>query len=170
MAYSCSFFLLIVSCWWSLTILIFYCFKLHEEFEINLSWVDFNCQMFLICPLLLLYRCILFSRFCCKCITNCRHSMKKASRSASAASKVQGTCKMQTVEKVKSDNCSSLNTVTKTSKTAGATAALTKVTCLLHFGCRRTCLLTLQFSGLQNNCCTYLFLVHSLLFFCFFPI
>ncbi|XP_032899307.1 cytospin-A isoform X2 [Amblyraja radiata] len=52
--------------------------------------------------------------------------MKKASRSASAASKVQGTCKMQTVEKVKSDNCSSLNTVTKTSKTAGATAALTK--------------------------------------------
>ncbi|XP_078277513.1 cytospin-A isoform X3 [Rhinoraja longicauda] len=52
--------------------------------------------------------------------------MKKASRSASAASKVQGTCKMQTVEKVKSDNCSSLNTVTKASKTAGATAALTK--------------------------------------------
>ncbi|XP_051888012.1 LOW QUALITY PROTEIN: cytospin-A [Pristis pectinata] len=52
--------------------------------------------------------------------------MKKASRSAPAASKVQGTCKMQTVEKVKSDNCSSLNTITKTSKTPGTTATLTK--------------------------------------------
>ncbi|XP_072355816.1 cytospin-A isoform X4 [Scyliorhinus torazame] len=52
--------------------------------------------------------------------------MKKASRSAPAASKVQGTCKMQTVEKNKSDNCSSVITVTKASKTAGSTAALTK--------------------------------------------
>ncbi|XP_069789850.1 cytospin-A isoform X2 [Narcine bancroftii] len=52
--------------------------------------------------------------------------MKKASRSAPAASKVQGTCKMQTVEKIKSDNCSLLNTVTKASKTSGTTAALTK--------------------------------------------
>ncbi|XP_072911677.1 cytospin-A isoform X2 [Hemitrygon akajei] len=52
--------------------------------------------------------------------------MKKASRSASAASKVQGTCKMQTIEKVKSDNYSSLNTITKTSKTPGTAATLTK--------------------------------------------
>ncbi|XP_078409904.1 cytospin-A isoform X3 [Cetorhinus maximus] len=52
--------------------------------------------------------------------------MKKASRSAPAASKVQGTCKMQTIEKIKPDNCSSATTVTKASKTAGLTAALTK--------------------------------------------
>ncbi|XP_060699821.1 cytospin-A isoform X1 [Hemiscyllium ocellatum] len=51
--------------------------------------------------------------------------MKKASRSAPAASKLQGTCKMQTIEKIKSDNCSSVTTVTKASK-AGSTAALTK--------------------------------------------
>ncbi|XP_059511154.1 cytospin-A isoform X2 [Stegostoma tigrinum] len=51
--------------------------------------------------------------------------MKKASRSAPAASKLQGTCKMQTIEKTKSDNCSSVTTVTKASK-AGSTAALTK--------------------------------------------
>ncbi|XP_038649995.1 cytospin-A isoform X3 [Scyliorhinus canicula] len=52
--------------------------------------------------------------------------MKKASRSAPASSKIQGTCKMQTVEKSKSDNYSSVTTVTKASKTAGSTAALTK--------------------------------------------
>ncbi|XP_067861525.1 cytospin-A isoform X3 [Heptranchias perlo] len=52
--------------------------------------------------------------------------MKKAGRSAPAASKVLGTCKMQTIEKVKSDNCSSATTVSKASKTAGTTAALTK--------------------------------------------
>ncbi|XP_078082890.1 cytospin-A isoform X3 [Mustelus asterias] len=50
--------------------------------------------------------------------------MKKASRSAPAPSKVQG--KMQTVEKIKSDNCPSVTTVTKASKTAGSTTALTK--------------------------------------------
>eukprot|EP00062_Callorhinchus_milii_P016243 gi/632967356/ref/XP_007899934.1/ PREDICTED: cytospin-A isoform X1 [Callorhinchus milii] len=49
--------------------------------------------------------------------------MKKASRSATAASKLQ--CKLPTTEKGKSDNCS-VTSATKTSKTTGITAALTK--------------------------------------------
>lgn len=56
--------------------------------------------------------------------------MKKASRSLGSAPKVPGINKIQTVEKVKPENCSTVSAVTKPSKTG--TASLLKV-CLFPF-------------------------------------